>query len=224
MSSSTLDRVGRGDAQDLGIQVLLNYDLAPCSCHLGCVFYKQAWAITLKWRPPCPRRPTKGEAVASSSASWESRNQQVNAAVQLWIFCAPLQYAIAGRIKWRLCVCVADHAVLLPDVPSGDDPICFWLRGKDSFRRACMMHATCARRNRDETVTKPFEFYRQNNETTRFYKILYTYNILYFLAGLGGLDVCGPSMDRWVELGILYWYIPLPRQADFKKCRKAKKV
>ena len=42
------------------------------------------------------------------------------------------------------------------------------------------MHATRARRNRDETVTKPLEFYRQNDETIGFYRILYSYNKYYF--------------------------------------------
>ena len=65
ISSSTLDRGDKGNAQRLDIQVLLNYDLAPCSCHLGCVLYKQACAITLKWPPPRPRAPKKQQALAS---------------------------------------------------------------------------------------------------------------------------------------------------------------
>ena len=40
------------------------------------------------------------------------------------------------------------------------------------FELALIQAATTLRRNRDETATKPLEFYRQNDETTRFYKIV----------------------------------------------------
>ena len=39
------------------------------------------------------------------------------------------------------------------------------------------MQASPPRRNRDETVTKPFEFCRLNDETIEFYIILYTCKI-----------------------------------------------
>ena len=65
MSKNNFGKGGWGNAQLLDIQVLLNYDLAPCSCHLGCVLFKQAWAITLKCPPPHPRGPTKVQALAS---------------------------------------------------------------------------------------------------------------------------------------------------------------
>ena len=40
------------------------------------------------------------------------------------------------------------------------------------FEIALMHAAMFLRRNRDETATKPLEFYRQNDETTEFYNII----------------------------------------------------
>ena len=151
MSSSTLERGDRGNAQHLDIQVLLNYDLAPCSCHLGCVFYKQAWAITLKWRPPRPRPSAKGQAVAFLS-------RDVGAAQSASEGSSPILHSLRSN---TMSNCRTYHVKTLcvrcrPRCLTAG--LTIWRRSHLFARKERFdfdAHVQCTLRAHDETVTKP---------------------------------------------------------------------
>ena len=65
----------------------------------------------------------------------------------------------------------------------------------------CQNTTTKPQRNHDETATKPLEFYRQNDETTGFYKIIIS--ICYTLFLQNGGFVVSSTKHEWFRHGFV---------------------